>query len=277
MEAGRAFHRRRCRPTVFGSGLRDRHGSVRSQGWATTGLATPADRSRPVQPTCREGVPSCRFDRLIGSGCRPVSACPVFGYEPARRLPGPRAPPRPRDSSGPRRTTGAPRRHGLRAPQQTPKAIGAAGLPCHGWSRRLAWPSPECIGHGTPPGHRRALIGRLDGWMGGDCRRAPSPAASPCRPRIQSSAVSAVRLKGRGIVRGPPDGRCVVDGRPCGRGGVGQFPRTGSRFDRLSRLDSRAAILRTGRRLAAPRGVSDGRSVRGSGPAEEPWPEGTGS
>ena len=126
-------------------------------------------------------------------------------------------------------------------------------------------------------GHRRALMGRLDGCVGGACRRVPSPAASPCLPRIQSSAVSVVRLKGRGIVRGPPDGRCVVDGRPCGRGGVGQFSRTRSRLDRPSRLDSRAAIFRTGRRLAAPRGASDGRSVRGSGPAEEPWTEGVGS
>ena len=92
-------------------------------------------------------------------------------------------------------------------------------------------------------GHRRALMGQLDGWVEGACRRAPSPAASPCRSRTQSSAVSAVRLKGRGIVRGPPDGRCVVDGRPCGRGGVGQSPRTRSRFGRPSRLDSRAAIF----------------------------------
>ena len=36
----------------------------------------------------------------------------------------------------------------------------------------------------------------------------------------------------------------------------GQFPRTRSRFDRPSRLDSRSAIFRTGRRLAAPRGAT---------------------
>ena len=124
-----------------------------------------------------------------------------------------------------------------------------------------------------PPGADRT-VGRVDG------RRLPArpfTSGEPVPPTHSVRAVSVVRLKGRGIVRGPPDGRCVVDGRPCGRGGVGQFPRTGSRFDRLSRLDSRAAILQTGRRLAAPRGVSDGRSVRGPGPVEEPWPEGTGS
>ena len=36
-------------------------------------------------------------------------------------------------------------------------------------------------------------------------------------------------------------------------------------------------LLRTGRRLVPPRGASDGRSVRGSRRAEEPWPEGVGS
>ena len=50
----------------------------RSRAGATAGLATRAERmAGPVQPGCREGVPSCRSDRLIGSGCRPVSACPV--------------------------------------------------------------------------------------------------------------------------------------------------------------------------------------------------------
>ena len=129
---------------------------------------------------------------------------------------------------------------------------GAAGLPGHGRSRRLALPSPKRIRHGTP----RALMGRLDGRWDVLVGALSHPRRARAAYGIQSSAVSAVRLKGRGIVRGPPEGRCVVEGRPCGCGGVGQFPRTRSRFDRPSRLDSRSAIFRTGRRLASPRGAT---------------------
>ena len=143
---------------------------------------------------------------------------------------------------------------------------GAAGPLGHGRSRRLAPPSPKRIRHGTP----RALMGRLDG------RWDVLVGALPHQRRARAATHSV----------------------QCGVGCPAEVPRDCSRFTRWpvrarrpavptwrcrsvspdaveirigpSRLDGRSGIFRTGSRLAAPRGASDGRSVRGSGPAEDP-------
>ena len=77
MEADRVSHRRRCRPRVFDSGLRDRHGTAR----ARSGLQRAWRHVRRGRPARAAWVPGrCPILPVRSSHrlrCRPVSACPV--------------------------------------------------------------------------------------------------------------------------------------------------------------------------------------------------------